>query len=74
MYLWAPAPLGMSSGQFATLLLEEARVMVVPGTAFGAGGEGYVRFALTVGQERLEEMGERVAAAMDRLRSSGARA
>ena len=74
MYLWVSVPEGLSSGEFAGALLEEARVMVVPGTAFGAGGEGYVRFALTVGRGRLEEMGERVAAAMDRLRTSGARA
>jgi LL-diaminopimelate aminotransferase len=72
MYLWVPVPQGFSSAGFADALLKEAAVMVVPGSAFGAGGEGYVRFALTVDRERLAEMAKRVAAVMERLGASRA--
>ena len=48
-------PSGKSSAEFATELLEEAAVVVAPGTGYGANGEGFVRFSLTVPDERLEE-------------------
>jgi len=47
MFCWAPVPPGMGgSEEFAMALLEETGVMVVPGTGFGPGGEGFVRIAL----------------------------
>lgn len=61
IYVWAPTPRGRSSVEFADLLLDEAGVFVAPGTGYGARGEGYVRFSLTVPDDRLAE-------AMDRLR------
>jgi len=50
---------GMHSEDFCDFLLKEARVAVVPGNAFGQGGEGYVRIANTVPYEVIEEGMER---------------
>jgi LL-diaminopimelate aminotransferase len=55
MYLWVPLPAGIPSAEFARRALEEQGVVVLPGSAFGAGGEGFFRIALTVGCERLVE-------------------
>lgn len=56
IFLWAKVPAGFSSSSFAEKLLEEAGVIVTPGTAFGSSGEGYIRIALTVSKARLEEV------------------
>ncbi len=53
MYLWIPIPHGGPSGPFARRALEEEGVIVMPGAALGAGGEGFFRVALTVAEERL---------------------
>ncbi len=54
-YVWLAVPPGMTSMSFAGHLLEQAGLVTVPGIGFGAPGEGYVRLALTVTKERLEE-------------------
>jgi len=59
-YLWIPAPKGMSSIDFTTLLFEKAAVVVAAGTAYGKYGEGYVRISLTVPDKRLAEAMERI--------------
>ena len=53
---------GMTSEEFATRLLSEQKLAVVPGTAFGASGEGFVRISyaysienLKVGLERIQK-------------------
>ena len=46
---------GMSSEEFAEKLLKEERVAVVPGTAFGPGGEGFVRCCYATGAAELRE-------------------
>ncbi len=51
---------GLSSEAFAWALLEKGRVAVLPGSAFGECGEGYVRIACTCSMENLEK-------AMDRM-------
>ena len=61
-YVWAPCPSGMTSSQFTMLLLKDAGIVATPGSGFGAPGEGYVRFALTVNEARLREAGQRLAA------------
>lgn len=43
-----------SSEEFSDLLLREAHILVLPGTAFGASGEGYIRIAVTVNIENLK--------------------
>ncbi len=46
---------GMDEEAFAQRLLQEERVAVVPGTAFGPGGEGYVRCSYATAYEKIEE-------------------
>jgi len=66
MYLWVPIPAGESSSDFAARLLDEAAVVVTPGSAYGKAGEGYVRMALTVPEDRLREALERIGSALAR--------
>ncbi len=51
---------GLTSDAFARRLLKEQRVAVVPGTAFGACGEGYVRCAYATGLDDIEEAMRRI--------------
>lgn len=60
MYLWVPLPAGWSGADFTRRALEEAGVVVMPGTALGAGGEGFFRVALTVPEARLVEAAGRL--------------
>jgi aminotransferase len=46
---------GMDADTFATRILEQERVAVVPGTAFGPGGEGFVRCSYATAYEKIEE-------------------
>jgi len=55
MYIWVPLPEGLPSAAFQRRALEEAGVVVMPGSGFGAGGEGFFRVALTVATPRLVE-------------------
>ena len=50
---------------FAERALEEKGVVVMPGEALGAGGEGFFRVALTVEEDRLKEAAERLAALIE---------
>ncbi|MGC2064263.1 MAG: LL-diaminopimelate aminotransferase [Thermodesulfovibrionales bacterium] len=59
-YLWARVPKGYDSASFVKHMLEKAGVLGTPGNGFGAPGEGYVRFALTVSAERIKEAVERI--------------
>ena len=52
-YVWAENPKGFKSAQVVEKLIEEASIVITPGTAFGPNGEGYVRFALTTPKERI---------------------
>jgi alanine-synthesizing transaminase len=57
MFVWAPIPTShrhLDAVGFASALLEHARVAVSPGTGFGPGGEGYVRFALIEPDDRAQ--------------------
>jgi aminotransferase len=46
---------GLSSDEFAEKLLHEEHVAVVPGSAFGAAGEGYIRCTYCTARDKLEE-------------------
>ncbi|MDK2869142.1 MAG: aminotransferase [Pyrococcus sp.] len=46
---------GLSSKEFSELMLMEAKVAVVPGSAFGRAGEGYIRISYATAYEKLEE-------------------
>ena len=54
-YLWIKVPKKLGSIKFASLLLEKANLVVTPGVGFGRSGEGYIRMALTVPVERMQE-------------------
>lgn len=60
-YVWARCPRGFDSMAVANRLLAEADVVTIPGVGFGRSGEGYVRFALTVGESRTAQAVERIA-------------
>lgn len=60
-FTWLPVPKGHTSVSLADLLLEEAKIVVAPGTGFGESGEGYVRLGLLTSETRLQEAIERVA-------------
>jgi alanine-synthesizing transaminase len=58
MFVWAPIPepyKEMTSIEFATMLVQEAKVAVSPGSGFGPGGEGFVRFALVENEKRITQ-------------------
>jgi aminotransferase len=57
---------GMDDETFSQKLLEEERVAVVPGTAFGAGGEGFVRCSYATAYEKIEEALHRIEHFMQR--------
>lgn len=59
---------GMTSEEFAERLLEEEKVAVVPGTAFGDCGEGYVRISYAYSLERLKLALDRIKSFLDRHR------
>jgi aspartate/methionine/tyrosine aminotransferase len=58
---------GLTSSQFADFLFQKARVAVVPGDAFGPGGEGYVRISYCASVEEIEESMERARSALAQL-------
>ena len=61
-------PTGMDSTTFSERLLAEERVAVVPGSAFGACGEGYVRACYASGYEQIERALERIGRFVQRNR------
>jgi LL-diaminopimelate aminotransferase len=60
IYVWVPVPDGHTSESFTTFLLEKCDIVVAPGTGYGPSGEGYIRFSLTLEDDRLEEGVERL--------------
>jgi LL-diaminopimelate aminotransferase len=61
IYLWTRVPAGETSASFAERVLEDAAVVISPGSAYGPSGEGFVRMSLTVPDDRLNEAAERIA-------------
>ena len=65
MFVWAPLPEGYrNSEEFVMELMDKTGVICTPGSSFGSLGEGYVRFALVLPCEKLEE-------AIESIRRSG---
>jgi LL-diaminopimelate aminotransferase len=60
IYVWAPVPEGHTSTSFSELVLEEAAVVVSPGSMYGPSGEGFFRISLTTPDERITEAMERI--------------
>jgi len=59
-YVWIRCPAGLDSRTFADRLLTEADVVATPGVGYGPHGEGFVRMALTVNEQKLQEVCERI--------------
>ncbi|KAF0134585.1 MAG: LL-diaminopimelate aminotransferase apoenzyme [Candidatus Saganbacteria bacterium] len=66
MYVWIPVPRGTDSTKFSIEVLGKTGIVLSPGTAFGALGEGYVRAALVTSDARIKE-------AIDRLKKANIR-
>lgn len=65
MFAWGPIPKKYDTSLgFCLELMEKTGVIVTPGSAFGREGEGYVRFALVISEEKIREM-------LEVLRQSG---
>src|SRR5215208_3830102 len=60
IYIWAPVPAGHTSASFAELVLEEAAVVVSPGSMYGPSGEGFFRISLTTPDELLRAAVQRL--------------
>ena len=68
-YVWVKIDpeLDMTSEDFAEWLLDNAKVVVIPGTAFGKQGEGWVRISYATEKEKLIEAMERMREALSKL-------
>jgi alanine-synthesizing transaminase len=58
MFVWAPIPepyREMNSVEFCSHLVTECNVALSPGSGFGPGGEGFVRFALIENEQRIHQ-------------------
>jgi LL-diaminopimelate aminotransferase len=70
MYLWVPLPEGIPSAAFAERLMSDEGVIVLPGSAFGAGGEGFFRVSFIAPPERLKEAASRAGRVLASLGAS----
>lgn len=59
-YVWIAVPRGFNSADFTAHLLSKAGIVTTPGVGFGKFGEGFIRMALTVDEERLKEAVKRI--------------
>jgi aspartate/methionine/tyrosine aminotransferase len=56
LFVWAKLPEGIASAEkFIDEILYEKSIFIAPGTIFGSNGEGYIRFALCVKEEKIQE-------------------
>ena len=62
LFVWAKLPDGITSSEdFIDKILYEKSIFITPGTIFGSNGEGYIRFALCVKEEKVQEAIDRIA-------------
>ena len=64
LYLWFPVPGREKSEDFCRRLLIDSGVVLLPGSAMGPGGEGFVRASLAIHEDRWEEAGRRIQEAL----------
>jgi LL-diaminopimelate aminotransferase len=69
MYIWCPLPKNIPSAVFGERLLQDEGVVVLPGSAFGPGGEGFFRVSFITSPERLREAAERAGRVLKRLQA-----
>ena len=56
LFVWAKLPDGITSAEkFIDTILYEKSIFITPGTIFGSNGEGFIRFALCVKEEKIKE-------------------
>ncbi|MFN2635759.1 MAG: aminotransferase class I/II-fold pyridoxal phosphate-dependent enzyme [Gemmatimonadaceae bacterium] len=67
MYLWCPLPKSIPSALFGERLLQDEGVVVLPGSLFGPGGEGFFRVSFITSPERLREAAARAGRVLKRL-------
>jgi LL-diaminopimelate aminotransferase len=72
MYLWIKLPEGIPSASFAERLLEEQGVVVMSGSSFGAGGEGFFRISFIQSPARIAEAAQRAGALLASMTPVGA--
>ena len=72
MYLWIKLPEGIASATFAERLLEEQGVVVMSGSSFGAGGEGFFRISFIQSPARIAEAAQRAGAVLNSMTPVGA--
>ena len=65
-YVWVGCPAGLSSWDMFDRMLEEAQVVITPGSGFGSGGEGYFRISAFNSRSNVEEVCRRLKALMSR--------
>jgi LL-diaminopimelate aminotransferase len=70
MYLWIPLPDGIPSAAFAERLMEDEGVIVLPGSGFGAGGEGFFRISFITSPARIAEAAKRAGRVLKAMSSA----
>jgi LL-diaminopimelate aminotransferase len=70
MYLWIPLPAGVPSALFAERLLNDEGVVVLPGSSFGAGGEGFFRVSFITSPARIAQAAERAGRVLESLEAA----
>jgi LL-diaminopimelate aminotransferase len=71
MYLWIKLPDGIASASFTERLLEEQGVVVMAGSSFGAGGEGFFRISFVQSPARIAEAAQRAGALLASMAPAG---
>jgi LL-diaminopimelate aminotransferase len=69
MYLWIPLPEGIASAAFCDRLREEQGVIAMPGSGFGAGGEGFFRISFIQNGPRIAEAARRAGVVLAAMRA-----
>ena len=72
MYLWIKLPEGMRSAEFADRLLQEHGVVVMSGSSFGQGGEGFFRISFITSPARIAEAAARAGRLLASMAAVGA--
>jgi LL-diaminopimelate aminotransferase len=73
MYIWIPLPDGLPSATFAERLMEDEGVIVLPGSGFGAGGEGFFRISFITSPTRIAEAATRAGRVLRKLAATSER-
>ena len=69
MYIWCPLPKNIPSAVFGERLMQDEGVIVLPGSLFGPGGEGFFRVSFITSPERLREAAVRAGRVLKKLQA-----